>query len=222
MDLIKKIETKFSRGLELRSVDGNEQQTITGYAAVFDQLSELLYNSWYEVFDRNYFDSALNAPELDLRFFSQHDKSKPVARLCPAKNIRSLTVEVDDHGLKFSFVPVNTNAGRDMIEEIRSGIIDACSIGHFCAVDEWNELHNGYPVRRLKICAKIEDLSCVTYPAWPTTEAALRNRNDINHMTEEDYLALFKANQAAPKMVPLSIREKELRMKMIDSHKFAC
>lgn len=221
MDKLKQLSV--NGGLELRSIDGSELPVITGYAAVFNQPSELLYGKWYEVIEPGYFDEALKSPNLDLRFFSQHNKEKPVARLCPAKGYDSLRVSVDSYGLRFEFTPINTIAGRDMLEEIRSGVVDGCSIGHYCAEDEIDEIYKGYPLRRLKVCAKIEDMSTVTYPAWPTTAAALRALCDMNQMTEEDLKAyiIIKGKKPAPSTVPLSLREKEIRLKMIDSDKSA-
>lgn len=211
--MVERMERSWARKIELRSKEGAELPTIFGYAAVFEQPSELLYNSWHEIIDPHYFDAALKSPDVDIRFFGYHNKEKPVARYCPSKGIDSLKVGVDEHGFWYEFTPIKTSYAMDMVEQIRSRVLDACSIGHYVAQDDWSGLYKSAPLRRLLVCEKVEDMSIVTYPAWPTTEISLRSIG--GPMTEAEARALLASKQA-PKTVPLSIREKQMHLRRLD------
>lgn len=197
-----KRERRYCEGLELRSMPNSELPTIIGYAAVFETLSKLLYGSFYEVIDKAYFDKVLLAPDIQIRSYRNHDKNRVCGTYCPQKDRIALTVEKDERGLKVILKPTNNTAGRDLVADIEAGNIDAMSIGHWVAREEHRGYIDGYPVRYLLECKKIDDVSFVDTPAYAETTAEFRALP--GEATAEDYLKLI------PPATPwLNIRKRE-------------
>jgi uncharacterized protein len=181
-------------GIELRTVDGGgDLPVISGCAAPFNKLSQLLYGSFYEKIAPGYFDEALKRDDLDVRAIDNHNPMVRYARLCPAKNIRSIELFTDAEGLQYRIQPANTQAGRDLVVDIQAGNIDAMSIGHWVEAEDQDGTIDGYPVRRLLRCKKIDDISFATYAAYLDTSAELRAAQH-NEMTAADYKALLNSS----------------------------
>lgn len=147
-------------------------KTVTGYAAVFNALSEEMWG-FRERIDPAAFDSADMS---DTRALFNHDPNMLLARTSSG----TLKLEVDDKGLRYSFELPDTTAGRDLGELLRRGDVTQSSFGFTISDDEWEERKNDdgeveEVTRVIKKVKRLYDVSPVTYPAYPDTSVALRS-----------------------------------------------
>lgn len=154
---------------EVREFEEQSKPTkIIGYALKFDKPSEDL--GFTEYISRN----ALDNTKMDnVVALLNHDSNYVLGRT--GKN---LTLEVDDIGLKFAFETTNTSYTRDLIENMKTGLVNQCSFAFIVGEDgdEWRELENGRYERRIHSIDRLFDISIVTTPAYPDTEAVLSQR----------------------------------------------
>jgi HK97 family phage prohead protease len=146
--------------------------TIYGYAAVFDQLSEVLWG-FQEKIARGAFAKAIL--EDDVRALFNHDPNYVLGR----NLAKTLRMWEDIHGLRFEVEPPDTQVGRDLLESIKRGDIDQMSFAFRAIKEEWEELDKandaGAWFIRTLMEVKLYDVSIVTYPAYPQTSAAVRD-----------------------------------------------
>lgn len=173
-------ETRFLTGqLEIRAAAETERPRVRGYAAKFNVESENLGSSDYqfrEVIEPGAFSDVLND---DVRALFNHDPNLVLAR---SKNGGgTLTIGQDSTGLWYEFEAPDTQAGRDLMENIRLGNVDQSSFGFSVAKDgqKWEEKQEGGgPVvmkRTITKVSRLFDVSPVTYPAYPDATVALRS-----------------------------------------------
>ena len=105
-----------------------------------------------------------------------HDISGVLARSTSG----TLKLSVDKVGLRFEFEAPETSLGNDMLELVSRGDISKCSFKFVVESDEWRyaDKENGleYDERTVKSIARLYDVSLVTYPAYPDTEASVREQ----------------------------------------------
>lgn len=154
--------------LEIRSNEGKNQ--IRGYAAVYRSYSEDL-GDFIEVIEPGFFSEVLHD---DVRSLFNHDPNIVLGRT------KSGTLRLEDtpKGLKITNDLPDTQWGRDLRVSIERGDIDQMSFGFIVKEkgDTWTR--NGKQVvRTLKRngCARLVDISPVTYPAYPETSVTARS-----------------------------------------------
>lgn len=139
---------------------------IEGYAAVFNALSDDLGGFREKIIPGAFAESILVD---DVRALFNHDPNYVLGR-----NISgTLQLAEDDHGLKISITPPDTQWARDITELIRRGDVDQMSFGFMTITDQWHE-EEGKTIRDL-IKVKLFDVSPVTFPAYPQTVVAARD-----------------------------------------------
>jgi HK97 family phage prohead protease len=152
--------------------DGEGGRTVTGYAAKFDRWSEPICGWFTERISAGAFDGCDTS---DAIMCFNHNVDGILARTTS----RTLTLTVDEAGLRFSFEAPNTSLGNDMVELLRRGDIDKCSFGFIVGQDEWfyADEKNGlkYDQRTIIKVSKLYDVALVVYPAYPDTEASVRH-----------------------------------------------
>jgi len=152
--------------IELRAEGDTAAPKLTGYAAVFDQLSVILYGMFRERIARGAFASSLGD---DIRALWNHDTNMPLGRTKSG----TLKLDEDAHGLRVEIDPPTTQAGRDAVESIRRGDVDQMSFGFDVLGDEWDQDGDGQLIRTLtKI--KLYEVSPVVFPAYPQTTVSAR------------------------------------------------
>lgn len=168
-----KIERRssYSKGLEVRAADGAKLPTITGYAAVFNVLSEDL-GGWRELILPGAFDGVL---QQDVRALWQHGVEAVLGRAA-AKTLR---LSVDEVGLAVEIDPPDTEQGRAAVELVRRGDVTQMSFGFsvdylFKGGVQWVDDERG-AVRLVGRLARLYEVSLVTFPAYPDTSAAVRS-----------------------------------------------
>jgi HK97 family phage prohead protease len=175
------IERRFTPGkVEVRAADGGAPSRICGYAAVFNSPSNLLRSrqgDFIEVIEPGAFDDVMQD---DVRALFNHDANFVLAR---SKNgTGTLTLAVDETGLRYEFEAPNTSYAADLLESIKRGDIDASSFAFELKPngDAW-EKRDGVLTRTIKRggISRLYDVSPVTYPAYGDTEASVRSLEDF-------------------------------------------
>lgn len=158
--------------IELRS-DGESNEIIEGYALKFDKWSD----------DLGWFREKLASKSLEKTDMSNvtalfnHNESQILGR-----SGINLELGVDNIGLRFKVKPTDTSYSRDLMENIRQGVINQCSFAFTVSreqdSEEWREnLESGIYERTIKNIDKLYDVSVVTTPAYPDTEAVVGARS---------------------------------------------
>jgi HK97 family phage prohead protease len=175
MTIIPELKTR-GEDREIRSLPMSEMRVearegqapvIAGYAAVFDQPSEVML-SFREIIRPGAFARSLAGR--DVRALWNHDTAQPLGR---TKN-GTLQLAEDARGLKITITPPDTAWGRDALESIRRGDVDQMSFGFTALKENWTEDGVGFPLREL-LEVKLWEVSPVTFPAYPDTTVAVRN-----------------------------------------------
>lgn len=177
-DYIKKIEGAERRyfASEVRAAKPEDTTedvgtTIEGYAAKFNSATEIGY---YYKFKENIlpgaFDDVLND---DVRCLFNHDPNYVLARSKEGKG--TLTLSVDEIGLKYSFVTPDRSFAKDLQDAIQSGDISQSSFAFEIQEETWTEIDGQMATRDIVKFKKLYDVSPVTYPAYVDTEVAARS-----------------------------------------------
>lgn len=176
-------ERRFLKDCELRVAepggDSKSPGTLTGYAAVFDSLSEKLVTElgypFYERVAAGAFAESLKRGD-DVRAFIEHEGGLSTLGRTTAG---TLALKEDSHGLQATIVLPNTQAGRDLTDLITRGDLSQMSFGFKTPVggDEWFAgRHDGIDERLLKRVG-LFDVSVVALPAYPVTDVQVANRS---------------------------------------------
>jgi len=171
-----KIERRFYpiTDIEVRRVEG-ELPKLVGYAAVFDSLSEDL-GGFREKISAGTFKKSIRRH--DIRALWNHDPNYVLGR----KKSKTLKLKEDEHGLKMTVVPPDTQWARDLLTSIERGDVDQMSFGFRTIIDEW-EQKGKENIRTLKE-VELVDVSPVTYPAYTDTSIALRSLEEHKESIE--------------------------------------
>jgi len=162
----KSVERRFFSESEFRVSDDGKK--IVGYAAKFDELSPL-YWGFREKIRKGAFTKTIK--EADIRALFNHDPNFVLGR----NKAGTLTLKEDDLGLKYEITPPNTTTATDLKESIKRGDISQSSFAFKTVKDLWDDDDEKGLTREL-IEVKLFDVSPVTYPWYPTTEAGLRSQ----------------------------------------------
>lgn len=155
--------------IEIRkNEDGTESRTIEGYAAVFDTWSHDL--GWFkEKVNRAAFEG-VDMSDVVATF--NHDFNYPLARTSSG----TLSLMVDERGLKYEFQAPNTTAGNDLLENIRIGNIKGSSFMFTVDTDSWTFKNSDeMDEREIIKVGRLFELGPVVMPAYPDTTAAARS-----------------------------------------------
>lgn len=173
----KEQETR-SFDVELRELGDNKEVHLQGYALTFDSVSEDL--GYREMIVKGALDNC-DMSNVVLNF--NHDMDKPLARNRVAEGIGSLKLSVDEKGLFFDAIPTDTSYSRDLISNMKSGVINKCSFAFCLDWDDdnaqtwdWDDGSRGYDFRTIKAIKEIRDVSIVTNPAYESTSCTTYQR----------------------------------------------
>jgi len=153
------------RSFEVRAEP--EGMVVEGYAAVLDSpavMYEIDGLEYKEVIDRRAFDMA-QMHDVVMNF---DHTGKPVAR---TKN-GTLSLCVDDHGLRVRADLSTTQESRSLFEEIKAGLIDKMSFA-FSVKDQ--EYDRNTRTRRITGIKRVYDVAAVSVPAYDTTSIMARS-----------------------------------------------
>lgn len=186
--------------MEIRSYQNEaspkvENRTIEGYAVVFNQRSKVLYDATTKrFFYEEILPGAITEDLLkrsDVKALLEHDKNRLLAR--SVKGEGSLTLTVDDYGLKYRFEAPDTQDGNYAVEMVKRGDLFGSSFAFF--VDQrsvkWEKQPDGMMLRKIPQILSLRDVSIVSDPAYGGTEVNVRSMQDVEEsfkVKDEKYL----------------------------------
>lgn len=161
--LIDRIETRDAGGAGTK---------IEGRAVVYDQFTELM-DWWGQRFYERIESGALTetlADGHDIFALKNHDWSIVLGRTGA-----NLVLKNQDTGLYFDLTPNSSSAGRDMLEDVRSGLIKGCSFGFRIAEDGqyWEEKDGDWFRTITKL--SLREITLTPIPAYTATTAEVRS-----------------------------------------------
>ena len=164
--------------LEVRSDDGENR--LSGYAAVFDQLSENL-GGFREQIAPGAFDPVMDN---DVRALFNHEPHLILGRTLSG----TLQLEIDATGLHYRIDPPDTQYARDLTESIKRGDVSQSSFAFRVEDDHWDEDDDERLIRTIKQFKRLYDISPVTYPAYSDTTVAARSLTDYQNTLSRRFL----------------------------------
>jgi hypothetical protein len=167
--------------IKLRSIDRDGGRHIEGHAAVFDTLSQVIWN-FREVIRHGAFADAI--ARSDVRALWNHNPDYVLGRT----KSDTLALREDERGLAVDIIPPDTQFARDLMTSMDRGDIDQMSFAFTISEDRWYTDESGMTIREIISIDQLFDVSPVTYPAYTET--------DVSARTQEKYKE-FRAAQDA-------------------------
>ncbi len=186
------IEKRMHLGdLKVERRDG-EQPKIRGYAAVFGNLSDDL-GGFREQISAGAFADAISRD--DVRALINHDPNLVLGR----NRAGTLVMREDGNGLAVEITPPDTQAARDLVALMERGDVSQMSFAFTVSKEDqsWERSGSGPWIRTIRKVARLFDVSVVTYPAYPSTSAAMRalEQHQQEVVTPPDYQREARARE---------------------------
>lgn len=156
------------RTIPMTEIRAESNGSIVGYAAVFNQKSELLYGSFREVINPGAFKSTLTN---DIRALWNHDTAYVLGR----NTAGTLQLAEDERGLRVEITPPDTQWARDLMVSVRRGDISQMSFGFNVKKDSWSATQEDGTQTRTLEEIDLHEVSVVTFPAYPQTSIVARS-----------------------------------------------
>ena len=164
------LERRALAGVELR-VAGGARPRLVGYAAVFDRQSVPLPPGFIEIIRPGAFTQTLEAGK-DIRALVEHAPASIIGR----RSVGNLRIEADSRGLHVDITPPETQAGRDVLENVRIGNLDSMSFAFRVRGEGGERWSFQTPMATRELLdLDVEEVSVVAFPAYPDTEVAVRS-----------------------------------------------
>lgn len=182
---------------ELRAMpaEANAGKKIAGHAARFNSMSEDLGGFTERIAPGAFAKSLMNA---DVRALWNHDANIVLGR----NKSGTLRLLEDSEGLYFEVDMPDTQLVRDMVvSPIERGDVSQCSFGFYTINDSWEKNADGKVIRTLLECDLL-DVSPVTYPAYNSTDVAMRSMQAVSEQTKQH---LGWATEISRKRLDLSV-----------------
>ena len=165
-----------------------ESRLVSGYAIVFNSDS----NDLGGFIERINPDSLSGVVEKsDVLCLLNHNEDRGVLARSN-KGEGSLTLEIDEIGLKYSFEAPNTALGDELLEGIRRGDISTSSFAFTVGKDSWSKMENGTYLRTINSINELFDVSPVYRAAYDATSVKADSRGlDAIKQQEKEELANY-------------------------------
>lgn len=172
------LEIRNTIGKVLRQEDA-ESRKVEGYALLFNTTSDNL--SFEEVIEPSALDGVI--ARSDVFALLNHKKDRGIlARSNMGEG--SLTLEVDEKGLKYTFDAPKTALGEELLENLRRGEINQSSFAFTVREDKWTMREDGSWKRNIIKFDELYDVSPVYNAAYSKTSVYMRGKE-----LEEERLA---------------------------------
>lgn len=174
-------EIRLLGGSELRA--GGDSRKIEGRSIVFNSLSQD-FGGWKEEISPDAIsDEIINAS--DILFLLNHSDSRGILGR-KRKGSGSLSTDIREDGVYFSFEAPQTSLGDELLEYLRRGDITQCSFAFTVDDDNWEEQEDGTYIRTIKKFHRIYDMSAVYTPAYTDTEVKCARFAEIKAQEAEE------------------------------------
>lgn len=163
--------------IERRGTEGTTECHVIGYAAVFYREGDAgtQYELWENTYERIMPGAFANLAKNDVRGLFNHDRGRVLGRVASG----TMTLTVDNVGLRYDITLADTEADRDLALKIERGDIDGSSFAFVSTEVMWREERvDGARVeyRELLAC-DVYDVGPVTYPAYAATSTDVARRS---------------------------------------------
>lgn len=160
---------------ELRLNNENEEMVLEGYAIVFNKETVIgdEKRGFIELIDRNAL-LLTNMKDVPLKYNHQ-DNFLVIAR---TRN-ESLTLEVDDVGLKVRAKLLDTASNQDIYKMVQNGLLDKMSFAFSVKEQSWDR-SGEIPKRTIKSIERLYDVSIVDTPAYEDTSIYARSLDTMD------------------------------------------
>lgn len=166
-------ELRYIENSEIRA--NAESRDVDGYALLFGVLSRNL-GGFREKIDPEAVDGVVEAS--DIMAVLNHDTSRGI--LARSRfGVGSLTLSVDEKGLRYTFSAPHTALGDECLEYLRRGDITQSSFAFTVKEDAWEKQEDGTYIRTIKKFDRLYDVSPVFEPAYFGTEVKCRSFEDF-------------------------------------------
>lgn len=191
---------------EVRIAAVDSKTLISGYAALFNVLSDVLYWGFREKIAPGAFANSL---EYDIRALWNHDTSFPLGR---TKN-DTLRLKEDEKGLATEIEPPKSQYALDFVESIRRGDVDQMSFGFQTLEDTWDILADGSYVRTL-VKVRLYEVSPVTFAAYTDTSIGVRGQSEPVYIPAKPEMRRASQDGFADESQVRAHLERERRMQL--------
>ena len=191
---------KETRLADVKFEETEGKMTLEGYAIVFNQ-ETLIGDEDYgfvEEIDRHALENTL-MKDVPMKY-NHMDSFLIIAR---TKN-KSLTLSVDNNGLKVHAELLDTQSNQDIYKMVRSGLLDKMSFAFTVEEQSWNK-EGKIPKRTITKIGRLYDVSVVDTPAYDSTSIYARS---LESMELE-----LKAMELAEQRERVEVMKKKIRIK---------
>ena len=159
---------------EIRAVE--DSRNVDGYALLFNTTSRNL-GGFVERIEPTALDDGV-IENSDIMAVLNHDASRGI--LARSRyGVGSLTLSVDEKGLRYTFDAPHTALGDECLEYLRRGDITQSSFAFAVKEDSWEKQGDGTYVRTIKKFDRLFDVSPVYEPAYFGTDVSCRSFEDF-------------------------------------------
>jgi HK97 family phage prohead protease len=192
--------TKEVRLADVKFEEAEGKMTLEGYAIIFNQ-ETLIGNEEHGFMESIDHRALQNAQMKDVPMKYNHmDSFLIIAR---TKN-KSLTLSVDNIGLKVQAELVDTQSNQDIYKMVRSGLLDKMSFAFTVEEQSWNK-EGKIPKRTITKIGRLYDVSVVDTPAYDSTSIYARS---LESMDVE-----LKAMELEEQKKHVDVMKKKIRIK---------
>ncbi len=191
---------KETRLADVKFEETEGKMTLEGYAIVFNQ-ETLIGDEAYgfvEEIDRHALENTL-MKDVPMKY-NHMDSFLIIAR---TKN-KSLTLSVDNNGLKVHAELLDTQSNQDIYKMVRSGLLDKMSFAFTVEEQSWNK-EGKIPKRTITKIGRLYDVSVVDTPAYDSTSIYARS---LESMDVE-----LKAMELEEQKKQVEVMKKKIRIK---------
>jgi len=171
MDKTEKRTFASSVGIDVEKREEGEVNKIVGTILYGVPSKEL---DWFtEIIMPGAFDDVLKD---DIRALFNHNPDLILGRTKSG----TMKIQLTEKGLGFEIFYPDTSCARDLVESIRRGDIDAVSFAFRTKDVEWIDNEDGTSTRKILKFSMLQDISPVTYPAYPDMYIDLRGEYEAS------------------------------------------
>lgn len=201
-----------SFNIELR--DEPESRHIEGYGSVFNERS-LDLGGFVEMIAPGAFDGVIDRS--DVKCYLDHNPEKGI--LARSRNGKgSLSLVVDERGLRYEFDAPHTNLGDEVVEGLKRGDYSQSSFAFTVDDEIWTKEEDGSYLRTITKIGGLYDVSIVANPAYEGTSVALRSL-DAFKAQEEIPVEVKEEEQEEPKVEETPVEEAPVEETPVEENK---
>lgn len=199
-----KKEKRWVEFTELRATEDDGKRKIGGYAAVFNKLSQVLWNFREKISPGAF---ARSIKENDVVALWSHNTDLVLGRT----GNDTLSLREDDQGLEFDLELPDSPWGQNAYAAIKRGDVNGMSFGFTVREDNWKRGEEKDPHERTLLDVDLIEVSPTAFPAYKQTEVGTRSE-ELMKEQERKWAYEDKEQGEADKSVGQSLNIAKLRL----------